>query len=915
MFCPSLNISKIFIVFISVNICFLNFLNYANANEDSYSDEVTLNDEDSLIVEVYIGRYNTTNNIEIYQNNGGGYFVPIGILSQILDFAIEVDGSKATGWFINEDRLVEIDASGGKFTLQTRKGKRQDNFPKSLIVEKYDDLYIDSSLFSKIFPIDIEVNYSDLVMRLITREKIAIESGLEREKLRQRNKNKKQQEKNFPLVKKPYKIYEHPFTDIDIDYDYNKDSDDNHNNRVAYSVLSQGDLGYLTSQLSAIGNSEDSLTSLRLNMGRKSYYGGLLGVLDAKSFSFGDITSTPVALTTSRDRGRGFTISNTNLNRADQFDSTSFIGDSTAGWEVEIYQNGVLLDYQIVESDGKYEFNDIPIFYGDNVFRIVSYGPQGQVREKIENILIDNSILSEGEFNYNVSLDQKSRSIFGIDEDYRIDDNDISNGALRMVANLDYGLNDRTTFNSSIVRTKLDDDKIHNYYLAGVKNSFSGFFTNTNVIYDVENDGIATQFLANTRLMGVNLRGEYSIFNNFISEVENSPTGYVTSAQERQSLTKLDIDGRLFKPLHLKSSGLSYRFSGELEKFKQNESSVNLSNRLSTSFYQMGLTNNLNYSKYKTSLDAQEYIDGNFSIRSHYKKFSLRLSSDYEIKPDHNIEAISLRAQRQINHNSNIRFSLTKDLGEYDATNLEASLNKRFDQFTLSTNIGIDDKGNASLGTSLSISLGHEPRANRWKTQPVNMASEGAVSARAFLDSNYNEIYDDGEYIIPQATFIAKGKKYKSNEDNLAFITKLNTDEPNNILIDTTSLENPFWIPKTEGYKVATREGSVVHLDFPISNTTEIDGTIYLTKSDTDTSTRLARINLELIDTKGNIIAKTKSQFDGFYIFEKIIPGEYFIQVAEQNLKKLDIKKQEKTYVNVKNTDDIVGGMDIFMIK
>src|SRR3546814_19601432 len=72
-------------------------------------------------------------------------------------------------------------------------------------------------------------------------------------------------------------------------------------------------------------------------------------------------------------------LTNRPVERPDAFDKTDFRGDLPAGWDAELYRNGQLLAFTSPNSDGRYEFIDVPLQYGANRFEIILYGPQRQI--------------------------------------------------------------------------------------------------------------------------------------------------------------------------------------------------------------------------------------------------------------------------------------------------------------------------------------------------------------------------------------------------------------------------------------------------------------------------------------------------------------------------------------------------------
>lgn len=672
------------------------FCSNVYATENTGYQKIELSEDNLVLTEIFVNKLGTGEIVEVYQYDGG-FLVPLGMLANILEFQVKVDyqNESASGWFIKENRIFVLDVAAGEVVVEGVKKKLDGR----IISKGFNDLYVDSSYFSQWFPVDLELNFSDLVLFVKPRESLPFQERMEREKIRTKSLRKMGiDDKGYDVIKKPYEIASYPFVDFDLGYDYSNQSASPHNS--TYSVISQGDLAYHTAQLTVAGDNRDSLTALRFNMGRSSEDGGLLGKADAKSYSFGDITSVPVSMVTSRGRGTGFTVSNKDLDVADDFDSTNFVGDEQPGWEVEIYRNGVLVDFQIVGDDGRYEFNDVPIFFGNNIFRIVSYGPQGQVKEKTETYLIDNSILPKGDFTYRFSVDRKSETIFGIDEDDDIIRHELGE---RYVADFDYGLTSSVTGSVGFIRTPLEDGKFHNYQSIGVTNSFNklfsaGMLTDVNFVYDSTDGGWASEILANAKIKEINVRARQAFYDDFVSEIEES------GSQQRLMTSKVDLDGRISS---LNSSGIAYRFSTEHEVFENEREISTFSNRLSTTFFGIGLTNNVDYTSTKDSSTITDTSGGSLSVRARYKNASLRLSADYDITPESQITSINFIGQKQITRETNARFNIRKDLVGEDITSLNISLNKRFKYFTLSTVAGFDDQDNITAGTRLSFSMGH----------------------------------------------------------------------------------------------------------------------------------------------------------------------------------------------------------------
>ncbi len=71
-------------------------------------------------------------------------------------------------------------------------------------------------------------------------------------------------------------------------------------------------------------------------------------------------------------------------------------------WTVELYINGVLVDYVKADASGFFSF-DVPLIYGNTSIRLKFYGPWGEEREREQNITIPYNFLPVKEFEYTLS--------------------------------------------------------------------------------------------------------------------------------------------------------------------------------------------------------------------------------------------------------------------------------------------------------------------------------------------------------------------------------------------------------------------------------------------------------------------------------------------------------------------------------
>lgn len=850
--------------------------------------------EDNLLVLQPILDDETGDFIEAY-DDGTHLFLPLKGLTSFFDFPIGVSASnrKAEGWFITPDRTFSLDLAQNTLTLNGKKTPIPEN---SVIVDK-GDIFIERSVFSAWFPVDFSVEYSKLILHITARETLPFQAQSKRNKLWETATQNKNNSKKaaYEEVESPYELASWPFLDLSLTQNYRSSADEALSTN--YSIHSEGDLGYLTTSLFAAGSTASSMVeSLRVKAGRQNNKGGLLGPLDATDFSFGDINSLSLPLVAQTSLGRGFAATNRPLNRPLEFDVTNFTGDGLPGWQVELYRNSILLDFQTISGNGRYEFLNVPILFGNNTFRLVFYGPQGQVEEKVERYTIGNALLKKGELNYDVAFDDKGSTVFDVGS--------VSNTALdgegfRGSGEVEYGVSNNLSLSVGGAHLPIRTGT-HNYLTTGFKTSFWNIFGSGDLAFDQEAGGVAGKLTALTGYKDISIKAEHKMFNDFVSEEESFFSDPHTSE------TEFDINSFFTLPV---ISQFSTGFNVLQESFESGAKRTSLRHRLSKSVLGVTATNQFGL----IFNDHNKQWGGELDLTGRVDKYLIRLASLYQIAPDAELNQINLSAQRRIGRDINGLFSLSKNLTADELTTLGTTLSWDLGEYQLGTTVEANDNNDLFIGLNLNLSLGKIPGTGKWYSQSNQMAYSGGIAARAFVDNNYNMSYDEGDELIENPS-IRVDKRLVEGKNNLAFGTQLNTHMPNEVTLDTKTIEDPLLMPAKEGYSVITRPGHVTPLDFPVFPTSEVDGTVYLINPAGAQDTA-ANVEVQLLNEKKEVVQTTRSEYDGFYLFQKIIPGNYNIHIPDNELKLYNALMRENVNVDMKKTSDIFSGNDVFLVE
>jgi hypothetical protein len=852
-----------------------------------------------------------------------GLHISLSEFLQITELPIYVDieQQRAEGWFQKESN---------KFTLN----KQQDGQLRVQIGSKNfyvaeedysfeDDLYIELNEVIQWFGLDSKLDEGQLKLVLTSKSKLPVESRLAR-----LNAPKKtplgSSPSTLPLQESSYKAFSPPMLDIQVSAQeaervYPRPVGEpettplrkDRQSSAGYSILASHDLAFLNAELFLSGNDQDSLNSARLTMSRQSDQSDLLGPLRATEYAFGDVTPVNAGLGTTRGQTLGFSFGNTPINQLADNRKVNITGEIQAGWDVELYRNGLLIDQRLGVSDGRYEFNDTLLEYGNNDFELLFYGPQGQIESKKESYIVDSNTVRNGEGMYRFSLVEVGESVFDLDNHFS---DPTKEGTLASTV-LDLGVTDWLAFSlgSSVFEPKEGETQsfvnLGAHLSMGKAGLLSSHFQRDKYDLNSFNTNYRTRFFDTS----------YSL--DFLRR-----EGRKLSTDETYNIDTLsaDMSGQLFKGSYLP---ISYQNSWRRAE-NENADAIDehFQNTLGIGSRLGHFTNSIIWQKdlikdpindplldplLDPSLDTRiaNSTMGYFQYRKNFGRFHTRLFSDYGIKPTKEVYSYGGAFNYTFSSDLNTELRYTH-YSLADTYQVNLGVNWRKDAFYLNTNAGYNEDGSWTAGIGLRFSLGYEPLERSIFTSSRPISQSGSVAVRVFEDTNMNGVFDADERPIENATVnaVQAYRQTKTNESGVAVISSLQNNSVTDIVVDESTLDEAFMIRAIPGVAIKARKGYVDTVDLPVVKAGEVEGVIYQ-KDKTGESVPAPYIMLNLVDKKDKVAASTRSEFDGYYLFTNVKPGTYHLTVDEEYIERKGLKEAKKPLA-FSPKGDVIAGVD-----
>lgn len=787
---------------------------------------------------------------------GDGFFVELGTLVASLEFPITRRDHTWSGWFFGQDRSFSWQMDIGLVEIADRESEI---VAAGSWFEADGEVFVAEPLLEHWFGIELEVDARQQVLHVSADEPLPFQLWHERTLAKYRHRGPQRFEPDV-VVPDQYNWATQPLVNFDSQIVARNDGDERTTSRTT-SIAAGMDLlkqsvtftGAFTRNTGAASDPTDTTRRLTVEKYAEIDDAPIFG--DIHHYAFGDIFLTSPNLVTVANAGRGLTFDRYSDAHAGNLSSVTIADDAPPGWEVELYRNGTLVDFATVGPDGRYFFPDQDVYFGENEFVVRLYGPQGQVREDRETFFGGGIELAPGDYDYNVSHIDFSRNLLdGRPENYAaLPASYATDLRYSRAISADVEVGGAFTQTGLAGRDR-DGTFVDQDYLSLFGRARLGPGVLVGEAVDQLDAGEALSLEYLTGLGGKTFSFVQRVFDDYDSPatLQSEPLDALSEFSALGSFGPGDRNG--------------YRAGIRRRELRGGASDLRLFGRIGSRLGPLSLANELEY-----RVDGDENTAlGLVRLAGRVHGISIRGQIDYSLSGSSAIRQVSTSMNWDVSPRLNDSFTFSRNFDAIGGSYASNIVSLRVRDFNLSFGATTDFGRDWSLAAGVGFAFGYDARRRSFVTDYRSLAHTGRATMSLFVDRNNNGIRDPGESPVDGAKY--RGQAATDSAPGAMTLTELPGETE--IQIDTSRFEfdDPFLIPRLNGYEVRTHAGSDIEIDVAVVMTGDIEGTLL------ESENRPARgIPLTLLDAEGEEVAVARTEFDGYYSFTEIPGGEYRI--------------------------------------
>lgn len=837
-----------------------------------------LREDDLLLFAVDLDGLTLTDSMAAY-GDPNDPLIPMGELVRLLDLNLTVSPGdrRITGTIGEAQRPLTVDLVNGV----ARVGGREVALSDQDVAVTPGEIYMRASAVARLLPVKVAADAEALTIKLTATEKLPIQARLERLARLRDLRPDVEGGGDAMHVANPYRLISPPAIDVSASTarDTRPPNDPRrYDIRIAGDVARMGFQGY-------VGSDDNGRpTSARVLLERHEVQGGLLGPLNATSFTIGDTYSPGLAIGPRSVAGRGFAFTTAQLAQQSVFNRIDLRGELPLGYDVELYVNDILRSGQRTPVEGRYEFLGVPLVRGINVIRIVMYGPRGEREEQTRVINVGGGQLKPGQTTLDFGVVQQDRTVITFHGRDGIPSTQPGEGGWRVVANAARGINDQLTVLAGAAYYPVDDRTRRALLMLGARTSWRGFSVQADVAGDDQHGQAVALGLAG-QPWGISVVARHAEYRGGFVDEANPAT------QPGKPLTRhseLTIDTSIHP------GGRSIPLSMRAQRDQYDDSTVALfaAARASSVLGKVLVSGGLDYRRDDgPSLPKQEQLTGVFAASTFAAyRWQLRGALDYEILPEARASALTITADRALTERTALRFGLGRTFGEEKITSFQAGAIFRLPRgdLAISGDYSMPDD-NWRIGLQLAFGLVFDPLEDHYTMTRPGVASGGSVALQAFVDRNGDGVFEPGEPPVSGVVVSGGERPVTTTLNGQAFVTGVGSAPLGQVQVSLDEIDNPYIQSPPHAVEFEPRAGNVLFVPYPLTPTGEVMLRV-MYQQDDGRLVGISAVQVTVTREGGGPPVPGSTEFDGSVDFENLPAGTYRLDLDPEQAQKLHMR-------------------------
>ena len=785
---------------------------------------------------------------------GEDVYIPVYQVTQAIGIYHRRDNGTERGYWSSQDRTFLIDVPNRSAAFDGRVIQID-----AMDFWEYDGQYFfRTDFYEKLFPLQIGVNQRQMRLIIDSEETLPV-TALAEMRRRQARGLRELTTASFREYTFDKRLWSEPVVDISLSHRLASHTGGVDGRRLldkfdSYGINAAGIFAGLDTNVYVFGDSgRDRSPRARVSASRV-FIGDQPNAINLSKLQIGDLSGVNNGGYFSRaNTGRGIQASSFKDLVLSANKTIDITGPLLDGWEVELYMGGHLVGFRRRDEAGRYEFLAIPVSYGLNSFRLVFYGPYGEINTEEKRYYSGTSPVAAGEFGYNFAAFQPRR--------YLVETNEpsVSEETTPVVDVTGYyGVSDRFTAMAGMTTTPDAETPSlsRQYAMLGGQYIWQGVSLQYNAGYGFENQATGHYFEAQGDIYIGRLFSRYEYYGDLRSSASYRGTYLKDLFETRISGLLPGIKSPWF---------LSYSKTRGIDGRGSDSAGLRLSRNIKSYYISVDnswrgnvgsgsrATNALSVNAYKTIRRLNTNLHAVFQTHptAYYSELGARF--------DYRLNKYTYAGAHVTRHNRSFNSSRS------DLNTLTLSGGRVFPFGGITLNARIDSDKNMSLMLNYNISVGRNPGRLGFTTSARGKLSDrGAVMVQAV---------DEEMQPVPGIRVSASGSGVPvfTNRNGEAIITDLPTYSKTVFFIDTETVPDISLVPEAERYRYVLRPGTILPVKMPFNRLGAIEGQVrYREKKGSPMGYTVQARNKD-----GEIIEETYTDFEGYFILDSVRFGVY----------------------------------------